>query len=328
MRPTILPLSKLRRDGDTQVRVELDPATVLHYSELMADGVKLPPVEAFFDGTDYWLSDGFHRVGAYEKLCRVTIPVIVRKGVRQDAAWKALESNKHGLPLTTADRINAVKKALALRPEQSDRQIALHIGVHHSTVSKYRHKAESGGEISHLPKRKGADGKTYDAGSPKADPAPVAEPDVNDIPFDAPQKGEPVPQPGAHSSTDAPKPQTPASGDDDWQDTLPDTGRDFLGNKLSPSVAADFARRAEVNALLVKLGEIKAQIATAVEAKDPMFNFLNWTAFKGEIGMAYRRLAASRPYAVCPWCAGDGCQSCYSHGWVPKTVYGRRPKEL
>ena len=36
-------------------------------------GAVFPPVIVFYDGTSYWLADGFHRVGATESLGRTAI---------------------------------------------------------------------------------------------------------------------------------------------------------------------------------------------------------------------------------------------------------------
>lgn len=56
----------LRRDGGTQPRAAINLDVACEYGDAMKSGAKFPPVVAFYDGTDYWLADGFHRVeGAF-----------------------------------------------------------------------------------------------------------------------------------------------------------------------------------------------------------------------------------------------------------------------
>jgi len=55
----------IRLDGDTQPRAKIDQAVCDDYGERMKAGEKFPAIDVFFDGEDYWLADGFHRVRAY-----------------------------------------------------------------------------------------------------------------------------------------------------------------------------------------------------------------------------------------------------------------------
>ena len=59
-----LSLSKIKRDQSLQPREAMDPSAVGDYAEAMKAGSIFPPIIAFYDGTDYWLADGFHRVNA------------------------------------------------------------------------------------------------------------------------------------------------------------------------------------------------------------------------------------------------------------------------
>ena len=56
-----LKLNQIRIDGGTQSRVDIDEQVVAEYADLYHQGIQLPPVTVFYDGTDYWLADGFHR---------------------------------------------------------------------------------------------------------------------------------------------------------------------------------------------------------------------------------------------------------------------------
>ena len=54
-----LQLNQIRTDGGTQPRAQLNYNTVTEYAESIEDGATFPPVEVMYDGSDYWLWDGF-----------------------------------------------------------------------------------------------------------------------------------------------------------------------------------------------------------------------------------------------------------------------------
>ena len=61
-----IPIKSIRRDGGTQPRVAINQTTVEEYASDMKEGASFPPVLLFFDSTDYWLADGYHRVDRME----------------------------------------------------------------------------------------------------------------------------------------------------------------------------------------------------------------------------------------------------------------------
>jgi hypothetical protein len=158
-----LRIDLLRRDGGTQPRALLDQDVAEDYSEDMAAGATFPPVIAFYDGSHYWLADGFHRVYAHLILNREEIEVDVRQGTREDAQWFSFGVNHlHGLRRTNEDKQRSVKAAL-LHPMgagKSDRQLAIHVGVDHVTIKNWRDKLGATGEIQQSGRRTGADGRT------------------------------------------------------------------------------------------------------------------------------------------------------------------------
>ncbi|MEO5376054.1 MAG: hypothetical protein H7840_17665 [Alphaproteobacteria bacterium] len=106
-------IAKLRRDGGTQPRAGIHSDVVDDYAEALAEGASFPPVTVFHDGTDYWLADGFHRVGAFEKAGHATIPADVRRGTRRDAVlFSAAANATHGQPRTREDKWRAVSTLL------------------------------------------------------------------------------------------------------------------------------------------------------------------------------------------------------------------------
>lgn len=141
MSTAILPLAKIRCDGGTQPREAIDEAVVAEYAERLADGDEFPPVTVFYDGSAYWLADGFHRIAAHEDAGREQIAADVRQGTRRDAVLHSVGANgAHGLPRTNADKRRAV--VVLLNDEEwggwSDREIARRCRVGHPFVAKVR----------------------------------------------------------------------------------------------------------------------------------------------------------------------------------------------
>ena len=106
-------LRSIRIDGGTQSRAELNHATVDEYSEAMAEGDTFPPIVVFFDGSSYWLADGFHRYFGADHAGMTEIQAEVLHGTQQDAQLFSFSVNAaHGLRRTNADKRKAVMGAL------------------------------------------------------------------------------------------------------------------------------------------------------------------------------------------------------------------------
>lgn len=105
-----VPLNRIK-DGGAQMRVEMRPETVNDYAADMLSGATFPPVVAFYDGADYWLGDGFHRVEAARKIESETIVADVRQGTARDAVLYGVGANaSHGLRRTHADKRRAIER--------------------------------------------------------------------------------------------------------------------------------------------------------------------------------------------------------------------------
>jgi hypothetical protein len=145
------------------MRMDLDPDLIWEYAEAYQAKAKFPPLVVFYDGTDYWLVDGFHRWHAARKAEVKSHRCEVHQGTREDARWYSYAANQtHGLRRSNADKRKAVLAALR-HPKGvklSDNQIASHVGVAQSTVTKYRGELESTNRIDKSPTRTGRDGRT------------------------------------------------------------------------------------------------------------------------------------------------------------------------
>jgi transposase-like protein len=173
-----LPISGIRLDGGTQPRASINLRVVADYIKEMAAGAEFPPVDAFYDGTGYWLADGFHRIRAAEQSGRQEIGCEVHQGTQQAAQWFSFGVNKgNGLRRTNEDKQRAVKAALHHPGGAglSDGQIAAHVGVSDQTVRNYRRRMDSTPKDLESSRRTGRDGRTINV----ARIGKSAEPDGN-----------------------------------------------------------------------------------------------------------------------------------------------------
>ena len=151
--------SSIRVDGGTQSRADgLDEQVVTDYAEAMGSGAKFPLPEVLFDGTEYWLWDGFHRYAAHAIAHGEDAPIQVniKPGTQRDAQLASKGANaKHGLPRTDEDKRQAVDELLADEEwgQWGDREIARRTLTTHPFVAKRRKKlAKSTGNVTSLRK--------------------------------------------------------------------------------------------------------------------------------------------------------------------------------
>lgn len=160
-----IPIDAIITDEEIQPR-DLNWEVVNEYAEAMEHGQEFPPIrvchEKGLDGDLYWLWCGFHRTHAATAAGLGKIKAEVTKGDKDQARWLALSTNaEHGLRRTNEEKREAVARALAMKPEASDRAIAEHCRVSHPLVAVVR-KERSGK----------ASGKTTTATDDQAGPGP------------------------------------------------------------------------------------------------------------------------------------------------------------
>lgn len=107
----------------------------------------------------------------------------------------------------------------------------------------------------------------------------------------------------------------------------PGTPLDEVGNEIPPKARAAFQRSDEVQQYLTTISKLKG-LARQAENGDPLYAALNASQFQADCGNLYRALAAIKPYAVCPYCTGQGCEACHGRGWVGKLVYEHAPADM
>jgi hypothetical protein len=107
---------------------------------MIREGVECPPITVFYDGSDYWLSSGFHRYFASKQAGKVSMDCDVKEGTLTDALWFSLGSNNHGLDKTAEDKRYMMQIIIdnPVWSKLSNNKIAAHIGVSNMTVGRIR----------------------------------------------------------------------------------------------------------------------------------------------------------------------------------------------
>jgi hypothetical protein len=307
-RPRKVMLDSIEYEPQNQARVQLNNDTVAEYADAMGRKEKLPPIVCYHDGSTYWLADGFHRYHAARKRSEKWIDAQVIKGSRDDARWHAAGANtQHGLNRTTADKQKAVRLALELRPTLSDRKIAEHCGVHHEMVATQRAKGSSGGILQmdspRTATRNGVEYPIRTAGINEGRRAQATESPVE--PSDPWEDSEGEEEPAAAPVKAAAAPAKPARVD----------GK---GRVIPENIAEAFLdQRADVNEWLADFRAISERLLG--QRTKSGYASLAWPEIEAALlRVANAVRAEALPYAVCPYCSGDGCDACKGNGWLPR----------
>ncbi len=357
-----LELDQIRLDGGTQVRVEINNDAVAEYAEARKDGAVLPPVVVFFDGSDYWLADGFHRFHSAKRNKAKSIRAEVRTGDRREAILCAVGSNTaHGLRRSNADKRNAISTLLkdADWGKKSDRWIAETAHVSDKTVASVRDQlrksavgnATSATENGDSGKRTGRDGKERAASSGGA--TANGDPSAGDAgKKSAMELFENLDKAIGKAIRDVDEVGMGAEHDEllndlsqvlekanRWRRKLANTD-DFAGTTapvdglkrpvsqeaLWPAfrVAQEISGKMRlVSSIRTFVGDlIGTDIGSRLEAED----LRHWDTSLEALG---KFLKFARPYAVCVYCnASDKkCPACKGEGWINKISYDQAPAE-
>jgi uncharacterized ParB-like nuclease family protein len=138
-------------DKGTQSRAQISEETVTDYAEAMAAGDTFPPAVVYFDGVDYYLADGFHRLHAIKRLGKTSIQADVRTGTLRDAILYSLGANRdHGLRRSNADKRKCVQTLLDDFEwgEYSVNEMARICGVSPQLVLAVKQEMDGGAKVS------------------------------------------------------------------------------------------------------------------------------------------------------------------------------------
>jgi uncharacterized ParB-like nuclease family protein len=157
-----IPLDKINIFGGTQARLKTTDDAVESYADEMMRGAVFPPINVYFDGTTYWLADGFHRFLATKRNGAAAIAADVQPGGRTEALRHALGANStNGVYRTNGDKRNAVEIALEEWPEQANPVLAEICKVSVELVRNCRQQLQRAGRIPEVITVTGRDGKNY-----------------------------------------------------------------------------------------------------------------------------------------------------------------------
>lgn len=137
----VMNVGALVMDGRLQSRTEISEETVADYAEALKGGAEFPPVLVYFDGVNYYLTDGYHRAHAHKRADKVSILCDVVQGTLRDAILHSTGVNaKHGMRRTYADKRKAVMTLLDdfEWSQWSSSEIARRCGVSPTFVSSLR----------------------------------------------------------------------------------------------------------------------------------------------------------------------------------------------
>lgn len=151
--------------GGTQTRVATNDDAIESYAEEMAQGADFPPITVYYDGSHYWLADGFHRYLATKRNGATAIEAEVQPGSRTDALKHALGANAtNGLYRTNADKRHVAEIALKEWSDLSNAYLAEICKVSDELLRKVRKELTSNGQIAKTERVTGRDGKEYNVG--------------------------------------------------------------------------------------------------------------------------------------------------------------------
>lgn len=150
--PSLLIIDKITTDGGLQPRDHLNEEVLHEYQEIWDAALNtttspFPPVDVIYDGKTHWLVDGYHRLESARRAGRIRIEANVESGDYRKAVLKSCRVNaKHGLRRTNGDKHRQVLRLLEDEEWStwSDRKIADHCMVDHTTVAKLRKNVTGG----------------------------------------------------------------------------------------------------------------------------------------------------------------------------------------
>jgi ParB-like nuclease domain len=149
----MLKIVDIKLDGGTQFRESINQDKVKEYKELMLEDVVFDPIHVVYDGTYYYLIDGFHRYFAIKAMSVKSIEARVTNGTLQDAIRMARRANNsHGMPRSIETKRRVVMSAIN-DPENegmSAREIAKECVVSHPFVLNIM-KGLQGGNVTTKP---------------------------------------------------------------------------------------------------------------------------------------------------------------------------------
>lgn len=304
----LLPLDQIDLTAAEEVRDGQNQAVIDQYQGHLEDKAIFPPIEVFFEEKDgqrkNWCWDGYKRWAAHLAHGLSEIECRCFPGTRADARWAALGANStHGDRRSNTEIQNAVERGVnsARGKKMSTRELARHIGVHHSTIAKYRREQA--------------------APPPNPEPDPTPKPPASEGVSET--DTSPVGGETAETQVVEPLEETTATVADPARD---DRLKDRAGNIVPRSIEESFRRATRIGKARSRLSQIRGEVKKICE--DPHIGvYLHWPQIRVDFDNISRVLRFSEPWSVCPYCKGKGCKVCKQSGWVGQETAAMAPPE-
>lgn len=299
-------VKNIRIDGGTQSRASLNQQAIGAYREAYSLGKQMPPLEVIYDGKNYWLWDGFHRLMAQKQEEFEEVECNVEQGTQRDAILKSVGANaNHGLQRTYEDRCRAVT-CLLMDPEwcaKSDRWIAETANVNNHLVGSLRSSLNLqpiDGVVETKDGRKRKVGKQHD--EPVSQDLPDNIPLDNDIPEDAKPL---VPSMAVAQPVIPPREPPPSTPEPKQESELEIVTRQFdVVVEACKDAMAAYQDGLKIRGVSEHLSPVSGEIEKRLKS-------------------VIATLAVYRPACYCKTCSGQGCDDCRQSGWLPKCVADR-----
>lgn len=306
-----VPIELIIVDGGTQQR-PLDEKILEKYMGLMRDGVKFPPVEVVFSGSEYCLWDGFHRLECAKQLGQTSITAFVQPGSQRQAVWLSFSANaQHGFPRQAGIAKKILETILTDESwsKKSLTAVAKHVGVSRQYVQKIKESLPAQ-DTTILPgqgKQNGVfDSKNSEKGATSLHPFRAEKIEVKS------SRGRTYSQ---KSQEKEHKPKEPV---------------DKVGRIIPERLREVYEQRTIIEGLIRDLDKVNSAVKKYIEQRHPVFAMLNGGRFKSDFGSLRQDLKAAVPFAVCPYCGGDpkDCTACHGFGFLNRAKYEVAPREL
>ncbi len=296
-----LPLASIRLDGGTQARVHLNQDAVDEYAEILGleDGPGLPPVDVFFDGSDYWMADGFTRYFAQQKRGEQYLDAIIHTGTQRDAILFAMGANaSHGQRRTNDDKRKAVETLLndAEWSKWSNREIARRVGVSDIFVGNVRSKLTANACSETPAERKFTSKHGTESTMDTANIGKTKPKIPGGINFD------PSEWPSGEETNEA-------------EVDIPAVHSGPMDDSKIKLLTKPFAQASTA------LNNVYNEFASAVNEEPLLSAYLGENRLQEldvKIGNVKNFMSYHKPEMVCGKCKGTGCSSCEQTGYLPR----------
>lgn len=167
---------------------------------------------------------------------------------------------------------------------------------------------------------------------PEEDPVIVAEARRTDDPLETlgdpeydeeayPSAYDHLPMPDARPE---PEPSTSGAGSGPVKRPEPEPMKDEAGSIVPDHLVSVFKAEGKFKEAIDAIN--KARRVVEALAADPAGRYLHWGQFSTDLDNAKGHVSCNRPFAVCPWCHGNGCGRCRQSGFVTKQIHDNHKK--